>query len=319
MVGVLCWPVMRRIPGAVVQSAQAVGDPARCAACGGPHMSTSSTPRAGPGPFPRDRSLRYLGRAGPCCRCATRRRYFPPGRSPRAEFLLPQLHRAGGLAVTRGSPPHPRRLSSRHVAGDPANVRAPDRDVEGSPATPRSPTGGAAAPHAAGGSATTRGGPPHRVQLHSLDLHRSPPSGVPRRWHRRCLTDRHRQRWSDDRRIPPPGARHVVHRTPGRSPVRRRTRAAQAPANGAGPFERNGPAPQSLFPVCARGFDHWQSRRLRSAAAPFRRMNWCSLPPLDVVNSTLPTSQLAETSVTSSSRRAVHAGVLTPRVSLARR
>ncbi len=76
----------------------------------------------------------------------------------------------------------------------------------------------------------------------------SPPSGVPRRWHRRCLTDRHRQRWSDDRRIPPPGARHVVHRTPGRSPVRRRTRAAQAPANGAGSFERNGPAPQSLFP-----------------------------------------------------------------------
>ena len=89
-------------------------------------------------------------------------------------------------------------------------------------------------PRAAGGSATTRDGPAHRAQLHSLDPHRSPPSGVPRRWHRRCLTDRHRQRWSDDRRIPPPGARPVVHRMPGRSPVRRRTRTAQAPARGRG-------------------------------------------------------------------------------------
>src|SRR5581483_7655144 len=37
--------------------------------------------------------------------------------------------------TVRGTPPLPRKLSSRHVAGDPANVRAPDRDVEGLPAT----------------------------------------------------------------------------------------------------------------------------------------------------------------------------------------
>ncbi|MGH3812545.1 MAG: hypothetical protein ACRDUV_08825, partial [Pseudonocardiaceae bacterium] len=36
----------------------------------------------------------------------------------------------------RGPPPTHEGLSSRQVAGDPANVRAPDRDVEGSPATP---------------------------------------------------------------------------------------------------------------------------------------------------------------------------------------
>jgi hypothetical protein len=36
--------------------------------------------------------------------------------------------------------------------------------------------------------------------------HPLPLRGVPRRWHRRCPADRHRQRWSDDRRIPPPGA-----------------------------------------------------------------------------------------------------------------
>jgi hypothetical protein len=44
------------------------------------------------------------------------------------------------------------------VAGDPANVRAPDRDVEGSPATLQSPTGGVTASHAAGGSVTTLAG-----------------------------------------------------------------------------------------------------------------------------------------------------------------
>jgi hypothetical protein len=32
------------------------------------------------------------------------------------------------------------------VAGDPANVRAPDRDVEGSPATTEPPAGGVARP-----------------------------------------------------------------------------------------------------------------------------------------------------------------------------
>lgn len=83
------------------------------------------------------------------------------------------------------------------MAGDPANVRAPDRDVEGSPATPDSPAGGVARPRAAGGSSTQ--------QLHKLDqpaLRRV----ECRAGHGRCLTDRDRQRWSDDSRIPPPGA-----------------------------------------------------------------------------------------------------------------
>lgn len=117
---------------------------------------------------------------------------------------------------------------------------------------PSSPTGGAARPACRRWERQNLGGPPRRAQPHSLDPRRFSPSGVPRRWHRRCLTDRHRQRCSDERRIPPPSARHVAHCTPGRSPVRRRTRAAQAPANGAGSFERNGPAPHisvALFPL----------------------------------------------------------------------
>ncbi len=46
------------------------------------------------------------------------------------------------------------------------------------------------------------------------------PSGVPRRWRRRCLTGRHRQCWSDDRRIPParcpsaPQAREIPRPAP---------------------------------------------------------------------------------------------------------
>jgi hypothetical protein len=70
------------------------------------------------------------------------------------------------------------------------SVPAPDRDVEGSPATPELPPGRRCTP-----------GAPARGVSHPLPLR-----GVPRRWHRRCPADRHRQRWSDDRRIPPPGA-----------------------------------------------------------------------------------------------------------------
>ena len=154
---------------------------------------------------------------------------------------------------------------------------------------PSSPTGGAARP------ACRRW--ERQTQLHSLDPRRFSPSGVPRRWHRRCLTDRHRQRCSDERRIPPPSARHVAHCTPGRSPVRRRTRAAQAPANGAGSFERNGPAPHisvALFPLDPPaagmpfrsrrpGYEHVQmryrlSRPCNSARAPQR------IPPQSIVH-----------------------------------
>jgi hypothetical protein len=58
----------------------------------------------------------------------------------RSWFQLNKLTspKAGGLADSRGSlppPPHPRELSSQHVAGDLPSVHAPDRDVDGSPAT----------------------------------------------------------------------------------------------------------------------------------------------------------------------------------------
>ena len=162
---------------------------------------------------------------------------------------------------------------------------------------PSSPTGGAARPACRRWERQNLGGPPRRAQLHSLDPRRFSPSGVPRRWHRRCLTDRHRQRCSDERRIPPPSARHVAHCTPGRSPVRRRTRAAQAPANGAGSFVRNGPAPHisvALFPLDPPaagmpfrsrrpGYEHVQmryrlSRPCNSARAPQR------IPPQSIVH-----------------------------------
>jgi hypothetical protein len=82
------------------------------------------------------------------------------------------------------------------------------------------------APHAAGRSSTP--------QLHSLDRPLFTEwSAAP--VHSRCLTDRHRQRWSDDSRIPPPGAWYDLSQCaaqPGRSPVRRQTRVAQAPSMG---------------------------------------------------------------------------------------
>ena len=130
-------------------------------------------------------------------------------------------------------------------------------------------------------------------QLHSLDPPRSQPSGVPRRWHRRCLTDRHRERWSDDRRIPSPGAssnrlvRIPSHRRPGRSPVRRRIRVALAPAMGWGRSRGTVPPRNSfvLFndsmhrPSCraVRSASSVKATtpdfRLRSAAAPLRRVD----------------------------------------------
>jgi hypothetical protein len=139
------------------------------------------------------------------------------------------------------------------VAGDPANVRAPDRDVEGSPATPHSPTGGVARP-----GTSPVGAPPTTQQSWTLPLV-TEWSAAP--VHRRCLTDCHRQRWSDDCRIPRPVpgcdstpwlCLQPQRRRPGRSPVRRRTRVAQAPSNGAGSFERNDPAPQFCSPFRER-------------------------------------------------------------------
>jgi hypothetical protein len=76
------------------------------------------------------------------------------------------------------------------------------------------------------------------------------PSGVPRRWHRRCPTDRHRQRWSDDRRIPPPGARAPQ---PRETPVRRRTRLAQAPADGGGAVQTTTAPPPSAHGLLDSG------------------------------------------------------------------
>jgi hypothetical protein len=136
-----------------------------------------------------------------------------------------------------GYPPHPRGVSSRHVAGDPVNVRAPDRDVKGSPATPKfSPLHAARAANSGEchnpGMGTAPTGHNFTAWTHSA----SHPSGVPRRWRRRFLTGRHRQHCPMTAGSHLPGA--LVHRRPGRSPDRRRTRTAQAPAIGAGPFTR---------------------------------------------------------------------------------
>ena len=139
------------------------------------------------------------------------------------------------------------------MAGDPANVRAPDRDVEGSPATPQLSHRRCCPPrHVAGGSATHNS----TSWTHPLVTEWS---AAP--VYRRCLTDCHRQRWSDDCRIPRPVpgcdstpwlCLQPQRRRPGRSPVRRRTRVAQAPSNGAGSFERNDPAPQFCSPFRER-------------------------------------------------------------------
>jgi hypothetical protein len=80
-----------------------------------------------------------------------------------------------------------------------------------------------------GVSPPRQGTAPTGGQLHSWTQCASHPSGVPRRWRRRCLTGRHRPRWSDDRRIPPArcprapqaretpsGAGHVPRRHPQR-------------------------------------------------------------------------------------------------------
>jgi hypothetical protein len=93
------------------------------------------------------------------------------------------------------------------VAGDSANVRACPRPrcrrVTGHTRT--SPRPALHARSAGPGGVTT---PREHVLVGTTPQqdHPLPLRGVPRRWHRRCPADRHRQRWSDDRRIPPPGA-----------------------------------------------------------------------------------------------------------------
>ena len=113
---------------------------------------------------------------------------------------------------------------------------------------PSSPTGGAARPACRRWERQNLGGPPRRAQLHSLDPRRFSPSGVPRRWHRRCLTDRHRQRCSDERRIPPPSARHVAHCTPGRSPSGAGRVQRRHPQMGRGRSRGTAPPRTSLLP-----------------------------------------------------------------------
>ncbi len=162
---------------------------------------------------------------------------------------------------------------------------------------PSSPTGGAARPACRRWERQNLGGPPRRAQLHSLDPRRFSPSGVPRRWHRRCLTDRHRQRCSDERRIPPPSARHVAHCTPGRSPSGAGRVQRRHPQMGRGRSRGTAPPRTSLLPsfhsilpplVCpsdpaGQDYEHVQmryrlSRPCNSARAPQR------IPPQSIVH-----------------------------------
>lgn len=116
------------------------------------------------------------------------------------------------------------------MAGDPVNVRAPDRDVKGSPATPKFPLLHATRAANSGechnpGMGTAPTGHNFTAWTHSA----SHPSGVPRRWRRRFLTGRHRQHCPMTAGSHLPGA--LVHRRPGRSPDRRRTRTAAGTRN----------------------------------------------------------------------------------------
>jgi hypothetical protein len=193
MDGALCSPPMSLTLGVAARSAPVTGGPGQHrAAYGEPRTSIlfprsrclqgALHPRRAREPKPRDSPP--PGRCSPDSRlsgvrggAALRRPYSVPqsllGGPPHAEGT--HYFNSIELAVSpfiRGAPPHPRRLSSRHVAGDPASVRAPDRDVEGSPATPDSPAGGVAC------------WAPRRwelqPQLQSWTI-RSSPSGVPRR------------------------------------------------------------------------------------------------------------------------------------------
>lgn len=85
-------------------------------------------------------------------------------------------------------PPNPRRRSSRHVAGDPTSVRAPDRSKGHRPHKP--PTRRCTPQRCPLGSVTTpgKGTAPTGRNTYSRDPLRSHPTGVPRRWHRRYLT-----------------------------------------------------------------------------------------------------------------------------------
>jgi hypothetical protein len=134
---------MRRIPEAAAQSARVAGDPVlHPAACGRPRMSISSARR----PCPRG-----LCRPPRSIQCRPHpQAKFLLGLVPRADCQLPRSNSIETPSSWRPRvlswvSPHPRKLSSRHVAGDPANVRAPDRDVERITGhTQGSPTGGAA-------------------------------------------------------------------------------------------------------------------------------------------------------------------------------
>ncbi len=119
-----------------------------------------------------------------------------------------------------GSPPHPRGVSSRHVAGDPVNVRAPDRDVKGSPATPKFPCSTLRGRRTQGSVTTRHGHRAHGAQLHSLDPFRFPPE-----WSAAPVAPSFPDRpppstLSDDRRIPParcpcaPQAREIPRPAP---------------------------------------------------------------------------------------------------------
>ena len=110
------------------------------------------------------------------------------------------------VSACRGFPPHPRGLSSRQVAGDSTNVRARPRprcrrvtghtrSSLGRRCTPGAPTRGtvtipARAPRSPGAQLHSQDHcAPHRVECRAGGT-----VGAP--------IDRHRQRWSDDRRIP---------------------------------------------------------------------------------------------------------------------
>jgi hypothetical protein len=100
------------------------------------------------------------------------------------------------------------------------NVRAPDRDVEGSPATPRFPPVHASSGELEGVLQPRQGTAPTGHNFTAWTHCASYLSAVPRRWRGRCLTGRHRHRWSDDRRIPParcpraPQAREIPRPAP---------------------------------------------------------------------------------------------------------
>ena len=127
------------------------------------------------------------------------------------------------------------------MAGDPANVRAPDRDVEGSPATPplshrrcctpRTPPVGAPAP-----TTPYAWSPSFPTEWSAAPVAPSLPDRPPPLPRAPMTAGSHR---------PVPGLNDQGTAGPGRSPVRRRTRVARAPAMGRG--RSRGTAPPRKF------------------------------------------------------------------------